>query len=270
MAEFEILSKQKHKDMYFKPPSDFTFVSEEPLLQISWSEVPLLSKDYPLVFVKNNAGTYNLSALFTLIPKQNVFLKPDGTWKSTYIPAAFRCHPFRLLSIEDKESGSITKKALGFMKGSPLLSFDSSSDRQKVFDNEGNLTDYLKKIGDILSALDRDLRSTNKMVKKISDLDIFVPLVISDDLGNKKTVQDIVMISEEKLLALSSKVIKELLKDSILEMIFRHRFSINNFQNLLNKSSEIDISTKEKVLRKNKEEKAAEVNNLVQNLLVGD
>ncbi len=269
MAEFEILSKEKHKDMYFTKATNYAFASQEPLLQISKGEMTALAKDFPIIFVKNKDGSFYLAALFTFVPKQNQFLNPDGTWKSSYIPAALRCHPFRLLSIKkDKEESP--KLVLGFNKNSDLLSFEDMSNNQKIFDSEGNLNNYVQKIGDLLIGLERDLNQTNEMVKKITDLDIFVPLVLSDTDGNKKTVENIVVVSEEKLRALSEKVIKELLEESIIEMIFRHKFSIGNFQNLLNNVNAVDISTKEKVLRKNKEEKAAEVNNLVQNLLIGD
>ena len=91
------------------------------------------------------------------------------------------------------------------------------------------------------------------------------------DKENKKTLlRNVFSVDGNKLAECSKKNFKELISNSTMDLIYYQKFSFVNFKNILKNRNTTGISSREAVLRENKEKKASEINSLVQNLLVDD
>ena len=137
MLDYEIVNKETHRNIHFKTPSSFSFAQNESMLPVGHSELPVLAKDLPIVFIKGNDGKFHLTLLLSLIPGDNELIDENGAWKLPYVPAILRCHPFKLISVQDSKGMAAPQKVLAFMKNTPFLSFKNEEGTTPLFDTEG-------------------------------------------------------------------------------------------------------------------------------------
>jgi len=269
MAKYEVLSKVKHKDLYFTPAKNFSFYAHESISLIGLAEAPLIAKWMPMIFFKLDKGEMFLGGLNSLIPKDNKFIGKNGRWLIPYIPAVVKSYPFKLASMKNTEDNT-TKQILTFDNESGLFSTNKRKNSVAIFTSDGDATEFTLKIGGHLEALKREIDKACKLVQQIEQKGLLSPLSIENKSGKKQLLKNIFSLNEKNLAACTADTLKELYESSALELLFQQKFSLSNFQNLLKKTDNSIISTKEDVVERNKEKKAAEINDLVQNLLVGN
>src|SRR5262245_30025625 len=102
MTKFVPVSKTTHGQKVWRRVTNYQFAAEEPLAPIVLAEVPHVGSWMPIVFVEQ-AGRRVLSAMMSPIPKQNLFVGPEGQWLGGYVPSSLRSYPFRLLRPEGSE-----------------------------------------------------------------------------------------------------------------------------------------------------------------------
>lgn len=270
MADYEFVNKELHKNIHFKTPSHFSFAQNESMIPIGHSEVPILAKDLPIVFMKNADGKFHLALLLSLIPGENELIDDSGSWKLPYVPAVLRCHPFKLISFQNSEKGGAPQKVLGFLKDTPFIKFENEDGTSSLFDTEGNLTQRAQHLNKLLSSLDQETSTTNKQLQKLFELGLLAELSTIDKDNKKTVLRNIFSADTNKLAECPKKELKELILNSTMNLIYYQKFSLVNFKNILKNRNTTDISTREAVLRESKERKAAEINSLVQNLLGDD
>ena len=270
MSQYELLSKSKHKKLYFKRPSKYLFAKGESFLPIGFSELPYISSSLPVVFIKKSDGSFVLACLLSLQAGNNEFIDIEGKWQFDYTPAFLVTYPFRNIRLENPKNKKEDKHALGFINDSEHLSSEKKEGFISIFNDDGTISDPAEKIRTTLIALEKERLVLNKIILKLERLDVLTSITIENKSGDKTLIPNIFSIHSEKLKKLPPKQLKELLLESTLDLIYYQKFSLANFQNLLKKSNSADISTRDQVLMANKVKKAAEINTLVKNLLVDD
>lgn len=270
MLDYELVNKELHLNIHFKTPSNFSFAKNESMLPIGHSELPVLAKDVPVVFLKGNDNKFHLTLLLTLIPGDNELIDETGLWKLPYVPAILRCHPFRLLTVQDSKGLTTPQKVLAFLKDTPFIKFENEDGASPVFDAEGSLTQRAQHLNKLLSTLDQEISDASNKIQKLFELGLLAELSTVDKENKKTVLENVFSVDGNKLAECSKKNLKELISNSTMDLIYHQKFSLVNFKNILKNRNTTDISTREAVLRESKEKKAAEINSLVQNLLVDD
>ena len=270
MLEFEFVNKELHRNIHFKTPPQFSFARSESMLPIGHSELSVLAKDLPVVFMKATDDKFHLAILLSLISGDNELIDEDGLWKLPYVPAVLRCHPFKLVSVKDSDSETPPQKVLAFIKGTPFIKFENEHGTSPLFDIDGNLTQRAQHLNKLLSTLDKETSTTSKKLKKLFELGLLSELSTIDKENKKTVLRNVFSTDTNKLAECSKKDLKELISDSTMNLIYYQKFSLVNFKNILKNRNTTDISTRETVLRESKEKKASEINSLVHNLLVDD
>lgn len=115
-----------------------TFHSMNPM-PVSYTEFPLASRDYPLVFISSDQGSSFVPMMVLgLAARQNLFVMPDYTWDPhTYLPAYVRRYPFCMtrVTVDGKEApervACVEKRALN-ERGDML--FDEQGIHRTEFD----------------------------------------------------------------------------------------------------------------------------------------
>ena len=97
-AKFALLTTNEHLALKLNPINNYSFAKNNHLVSVVLHELPKMSANYPVVFVKNqDTGKFMPMALLGLEPNNNLFVSESGVWlPGTYIPAAFRRYPFAL------------------------------------------------------------------------------------------------------------------------------------------------------------------------------
>ena len=269
MAKYEVLSKVKHRDLHFTPAKNFSFYARESISLVGLAEAPLIAKWMPMIFIKLDKGEMFLGGLHSLVPNDNKFIGKNGRWLIPYIPAVVRSYPFKLASMKNTEDNT-TKQILAFDNESGLFSTNKRKNSVAIFTSEGHATEFIFKLGGQLEALKKEMDKASKLAQQIERKGLLSPLSIEDKSGKKQLLKNIFSLNEKNLEACTADTLKELSESSALELVFQQKFSLSNFQSLLKKTDDSIISTREDVVERTKEKKAAEINDLVQNLLIGN
>ena len=196
---------------------------------------------YPIYFCKDpQEDSFYPVALFGFEHNENLFLA-DEKWNARYIPMMIRRNPF-LIGFQKDSDYKEGKK--------PVISIDMDSSRvneqegQKLFDNQGNITDYLQKTMSLLENIHRG-HEHNKGLSDIlivNDLLEAFTLEVTLSDSNTNTLSGFYTIDEKKLYELSSEILGELNRHGYLQPIFMAVASQSRVSALLDKKNQRIIS----------------------------
>ena len=200
----------------------FGFAKGAHLLPLTVAEVGLALKHYPLVFVAEGE-TFALVALTGLPGQSNRFIDAQGEWTpGVYIPAYVRGYPFIALRPSDKAE--------------PVLAFDPSAadfktrGGQALLGADGQPSEQLKGIAAFHAEYRQLAERTAVITQAIKAADVLEEGSLNLQPNNGGEAQQIggfLVISEQKLKALSADALKKLMEaDAQL-------FSMGNLGNLL-------------------------------------
>jgi hypothetical protein len=83
-----------------KPGDTPAFCRELHVMPVSYTEIPVAQRDYPIVFVSSdNGASFMTMAILGLKAKQNLFVSPLGWDRSVYVPAYVRRYPFCMAKV---------------------------------------------------------------------------------------------------------------------------------------------------------------------------
>ena len=94
MTEHAAITPESHAKKVWKNVTDYAFAAGETVIPLVGAELSKVVPVMPIGFVKQETG-YQLVAITSLQPGQNLYVAPDGKWLGTYIPSALRGYPFR-------------------------------------------------------------------------------------------------------------------------------------------------------------------------------
>ena len=235
MNQYEILSKEEHRDVHIRSGygpelgDDLMYVMTFPL------EFRDIQACYPILFTKDpNTGGFHAAALLGLEPKQNLFLK-DDQWDATYIPALIQRQPFLIAKNEEDDSRP------------PVASLDienprvNRSDGNALFDDAGNMTDFLEQKIALLDNLHQGLQHGSGFVDTLLAHELLeqitLDLAFSD--GEKKTLEGFYCIAEERLYQLKGDVLESLNEAGYLQPIFMAVASLSRIRDLIERRNRL-------------------------------
>lgn len=121
MGNFVAISKELHKDKFWRVPKNLKFAEGNSVVPVFLTEIGRAVNSFPLVFVKQE-DNFIISALLGLASGENLFLSNEGRWLGNYIPALIRVYPFRLLRTNDEQLAlAIDEDYISEKEGVPFL-----------------------------------------------------------------------------------------------------------------------------------------------------
>lgn len=197
------------------------------------SEFRNLQAHYPIVFAKSREGTFTPLALFGFREKQNLFLGDEG-WDAHYLPAMLERQPFLI-------GTSTTGKVIHIDLDNPRV---SRTEGERVFDETGGNTDYLQRIGSILSGIDEGVTSTPAFIAAIQDYNLLEQFALDIEFrdGAKHRFVGFYTIQEDRLRQLGPEALGKLHSHGHLQAVFMVIASLSNFRDLIERASRLDAS----------------------------
>lgn len=230
MSQIHPISFERHGKKQITPLDTWAFAAAYHLAPLVVSEFPQAAQNFPIVFVKSQPDADALAPFALLGFKQgeNLFLTKTNQWRSNYIPAFFRRYPFAMARIDaekpefalcvDEESGLIADSG-----GAPL------------FDADGEKSPALEKAFKFTSEYQKLVPMGNMFCALLQELDLFVPLDITLEDGDKKIkLQGLVRIDEVKLNALKDEDFLKLRTQGVLPLVYAHLLSLAKISELGN------------------------------------
>lgn len=204
-------------------------------IPVSYTEFPIASRDYPLVFISSDQGKSFMPMLVLgLAAQQNLFITPENAWDpNVYLPAYVRRYPFCMtrITVDGKEApervACVEKRAIND-KG------------EKLFDDKGNPLPEWEQRQKLLFEYEADLARTEEMCRLLAQHQLLEPFTMQavPNQGDPLQLAGMYRVAEARLAALDAAVLKDLVQKGALGRIYAHLLSLDNFQRLLGRRAE--------------------------------
>lgn len=226
MQQIEPINKDEFSDKRWKRIDNYSFIAGDTICPITVQELPKVMLEMPIAFTKSEKG-FGVVAILGLRPESNAFVDQLGRWGSNYMPAILRSYPF-LLANNANEDGQL------------LFCIDASSgvitdnpDDEPFFNEEGELTDTLQNILNLLAAVYSNRLATEKICQLLDELGLIKPwdLVIELD-GDPVKLEGFYSIDEVALNSLSDEDFLRLRSNSALAVAYCQLLSMQKISNI--------------------------------------
>lgn len=224
----KLLDKNNDKETRFSPLTNYNHAKEVHFLNISREEAFEACKHYPLFIAKDSKSeSLALIALVGLKNGENMFVDKEGKWdEGRYIPLSARSYPFFLIKNEDQFPFVYDESYSGLNK----------EDGQKIFDDNGELNEYGKRITEFVERSFFQLQATDVVLKQIGDAALLKEISAEIGRGEQKfKIGGLWQVDPEKVDQLPDEKVLEFHKTGAMALIHIHLLSLSNMQNLTSK-----------------------------------
>lgn len=243
------VSSDKHKNLSVKTGASYKFAAHVNSVPLTAIEFAHAAAEYPIVF----SGTDEVVMPCVILgagADENMFVTEEGGWSGTYVPAFIRRYPFvfangpdekRLILHVDESFEGCNKKGIG----------------ERLFDSEGNQTQYLKARLDFLQDYQARFTRTQAYCKRLKDLALLRTMEATFQMpsGEKRSLSGFMTIDRAKLKELSGDDLKKMMSTDELECTYLHLFSLRHFGSIAQQFS-VDGDTAEDIIEAKEAETA--------------
>jgi len=220
-----ILNKKEHKDWKIEAIEDYKFAKQTNSVYLMSTEFVLTSKEYPIVFLRNN-NTVIPVAVLGLQKDINQFIASNGGWDADYIPAYVRRYPFIPATKEGNDELILCIDA-------DYEGLNSKKAKLPLFNKDGNPDIVTQQAIDLLKSYDDENKITLEFCKVIDDLGLFEEAQVEDGTSQSGDIKlgGFLRINYNKFTDLDDKTVKSLFDSGSLELIYAHFQSLVNLRN---------------------------------------
>ena len=225
------LDRRQHTRLRLRPPENYSFTADFPLLPALTTEFAPLAREYPLVFVREKDDSEFVPVVLTGLPQsKNLYLDSAGGWQARYIPAYVRRYPFVYVETAPEQFTvciDSASKCLDENIGTPLFGDDNEPSNA--------LKDVIKSLGDYQQAV----RLTKEFVQRLTAANILMEANAKADLpdGRSYTWRGFWVVDEKRFRELPEATLKEWFASGELGLLYAHLFSLGNLAELLRRQT---------------------------------
>jgi hypothetical protein len=216
------VSRQRHGGTSVKSGRSFGFAREVNSVPLMAAEFANAAAEYAIVFAGQGEDIIPV-VLLGVRDSENLFVKEDGSWAGKYVPAFLRRYPFVFSSTDDGNNFTLCIDE-GFE------GVNKTGKGEKLFDAEGERTQYLQNVLGFLQAYQVQFTRTKALTKKLQDLKLLDPVQARFTLpdGRVLSLTGFHTVNREKLRALTPEQLGELARNDNLELIYLHLHSMRH------------------------------------------
>lgn len=225
------LNKDQHKKFGVKQiDKPFEFMADQHFVPITAPEFGQAANSFPVIFAGSERAPL---AVLGIRAGENLFVENGLFIQDHYLPNFARRFPFVLAS--DKESDRfvvcVDEEAECVTNKKP----------DRMFFEGEDTSDFTKEAFQFLQNFERDRQSTELMIKRFQELDLFEQKEMNFQTqnpdgsnGELQKIADYFAITDERLRKLDAKTLKEFTENGYLGVAYAHIISLNNWQRLVN------------------------------------
>jgi len=225
--EAKPVNVERHKDLSVKTGVTYRFaknVNSVPLTAIEFGQA---AAEYPIVF----AGTGEAVMPAVILGAQqteNLYIDESGAWQGKYVPAFVRRYPFVFSS--DKAGKNFILHVDESFEGC-----NREGRGERLFDNEGQQTQYLRSILSFLQDYQARFQRTREYCDRLKSLGLLQPMQAQFNLssGERHSLSGFMTVDREKLKAISADDLTAMFGNDELECTYLHLHSLRHFGNMV-------------------------------------
>ncbi|MBW6507435.1 MAG: SapC family protein [Rhodobacteraceae bacterium] len=224
------ISAETHRNVAVRQGGSFGFAAALNSVPLVVAEFAKAAAEYPIVFAGEGANL-TPAAVVGLRADENLCVAPDGSWDGAYVPAFLRRYPFVF--------------ANGATEGTFTLCIDSAFDGvneegkgERLFDSEGNRTQYLNTMLQFASDYQAQHALTRSFTDRLRELDLLEPASATATLpdGSRLSLGGFLRVSTDRLANLDDAAVLDLFRTGFLAAIHAHVASMDQLSRLLAKA----------------------------------
>ena len=220
MTRLVPVDRSTHSQRVWRRWANYKFAAQEPLAPIVLAEAVHVGAWMPIAFIQQG-GRYVLAAVMSPIPKQNLFIGPDGQWLGGYVPSPLRGYPFRLGRPEGSE-----QMTLCIDEDSGLVA-DADEKGENFFTADGKPAPALAQLMEFLRQIEANRMATDLAVASLAEAGVIEvwPLEAEVD-GKRSAIKGLHRINEAALSALDDEAFLKLRKTGALRLAYAQLMSM--------------------------------------------
>lgn len=228
------LQDKRHLNYSIELKGDYSFAQNTNAVYLSLVEFTKTSKEYPIVFAGKEDNLLPV-ALLGLEKDKNLFLNKYAHWNAEYIPAYVRRYPFILANNDKDFTVCIDESYEGI---------NQAGRGEKLFDADGQQSAYLKRMVGFLKQYQSEHQSTLSFIRMLNEYDLLESMNANVELnsGVKVSLTGFKIVSRKRLKELDTDKLSHLMKTDVLEKIYTHLISLENFNQLMERFSKNDLA----------------------------
>jgi hypothetical protein len=221
------VSRQRHADLSVKAGTDFSFAKTLNSVPLTAGELRRATADYVVVFAGEGDNVMPVAILGTE-PGRNLFVKENGAWDRTYMPAFFRRYPFVFATGSDGKTFTVCVDEA-------FSGCNREGRGERLFDADGEHTQYLDTMVSFLKEYQAQYLQTRAFCTRLRELGVLEPMQAQFTLpgGVRRGVTGFMAVNRTKLKALDGEKLAEMARSDELELIYLHLHSLHNFGKML-------------------------------------
>ncbi|MDH3388240.1 MAG: SapC family protein [Gammaproteobacteria bacterium] len=224
------VNQARHGKCGVKASDDFGFASDVNSMPLLAQEFRDAVREYPIVFAGNEKNIMP-AVLLGFGEHENLFVDEAGKWDAKYIPAFARRYPYVFSSSDDG-------KTLTLCIDEEFSGFNQEGEGERLFDDAGEQTPYLKKVLDFQTEFQRLFTRTQAFCKNLHELKLLDPMQaqVKFGSGQELTIGGFMVVNRARLKELPGEKLGELAGVDELELLYLHLQSLHNVTDLANRS----------------------------------
>lgn len=223
-----LLDREKHRNRRVKPSKSYAFARNANSLYLAGVEFNEACKEYAIVFTRGPDQKIVPVAMLGLRNRENLFIDEAERWTASYVPAFVRRYPFVLAELSSESLGVCMDDAYpGF----------NEQEGEALFDAKGANTPFLQNAVDFLNRYQQEFRRTAAFCERLQQSGLLKEMNAKADLmdGRSFTINGLLVVDEQKLMALPDAVALSLFRAGELHLISMHLTSLSNMQKLVDR-----------------------------------
>ncbi|MBW8184431.1 SapC family protein [Shewanella nanhaiensis] len=236
MTNISPLNSSKHLNTYIKESKDFSRFAAQSLIPVVVQEFAVLATEFPIVFVKNaENGQFTPIAMMGIKNNVNLYCQTKN-WEASVTPIGFSKAPLSLMQTS-KESDEVM---VFIDEDSKLV---TSGEGNKLFDDSGEQTEYLKKRSNALLDLASFTQQTAAITQYFAELNLLAPKQLTVKLNSDSpevNIDGVYIIDEQILNELNDEAFLTLKSKGLMPLIYAHLTSLHQIGRLITKQNELD------------------------------
>lgn len=225
-----LLDRERHRRRRVRPGASYAFARKANSLYVAGVEFAEACKEYAIVFTRSGERIVPV-VMLGLRSRENLFVDAEGRWGGRYLPAFVRRYPFVLADLPGQALGVCIDEAY------PGWNEEGG---EALFDEAGQETPFLRNALDFLTQYQREYLRTEAFCQRLAQAGLLVEMNARADLadGRSFTVGSVLVVDEQKLMALPDATVLSLFRAGELHLISMHLFSLSNMQGLVDRLAE--------------------------------
>ena len=220
------VNKARHGTCGVKVGDNYNFARDVNSMPLLAQEFRDAMREYPIVFAGTEENIMP-AVLLGFGEHENLFVDDAGHWGAKYIPAFARRYPYVFSSSDDGQT-------LTLCIDEDYAGFNQQGEGERLFDDDGEQTPYLKKVLEFQTEFQRLFTSTQTFCNNLQEMKLLDPMQAQVKLGSGQELMigGFMVINRERLKEVPGDKLAELATVDELELIYLHLQSLHNVTDL--------------------------------------